>query len=220
MDARLLTEEKMEILSNLPIKPFRIAYDDIKYTSIYTNAIRLAAKYGVSEFSNYLLYNFADYPIDLYKRLKVNIELAQELNVHIYSFPMKFEPIENKIRGHVGVNWNNHYLRSIKAILNVSKGVFSGCANFFKRAFGRNPKEFFEILSMPKDILTYREYYENVGATQRWRDAFYSLTDLEKEELLNLISKDITICKNENINVVMQYYKNENLNKKRDILKV
>lgn len=220
MDARLLTEEKMKIISNLPIRPFRIAFDDIKYTSIYTKAIRLAAQYGVKEFSNYLLYNFDDFPIDLYKRIKINIELAKELNVHIYSFPMKFEPIENKIRSHVGINWNNYYLRSIKAILNVSKGVFGGETGFFERAFGRDPKEFFEIISMPKDIITYREYYEGIGITQKWREDFYKLTNFETNELLKLISNDITTCENENLNHVLRYYKQENLDKKRGILKI
>ncbi len=220
MDARLLTEEKMKIISDLPIRPFRMAYDNVKYTSIYTSAIKLATKYKVKEFSNYLLYNFDDFPIDLYKRIKINIDLAKDLNVHIYSFPMKFEPIENKKRHHIGVNWNNHYLRSIKAILNVSKGVFGGDNVFFERAFGRDQKEFFEILSMPKDIITYREYYESIGVTQKWREDFCKLTDLERNELLNLISNDINTSEKKNIKNIMRYYKNENLNKKGNILNI
>ncbi|WP_196590510.1 hypothetical protein [Pectinatus frisingensis] len=220
MDGRLLTEEKMAILSALPIRPFRIAFDKIKYSEIYQKAIRLAAKYNVCEFSNYLLYNFEDNPFDLYKRLEINVSLAEELGVHIYSFPMKFEPIENKQRGHVDSNWNLHYLRSVKAILNVSKGVFGGDRSFFERAFGKNKEEFFEILSMPKDILTYRKYYEENGVTQQWKTAFHTLTKSEKNKLIFLVSNDKFSYKNKKINYVLQFYRHENLDKKRDIINI
>lgn len=96
--------------------------------------------------------------MDLYNRLKININLSRTLSVHIYSFPMKYEPIENKKRGYVGKNWNLYYLKSIKAILNVFKGVFGGDINFFEKAFGKDEQEFFEILSMPKELITYRNY--------------------------------------------------------------
>lgn len=217
MDARQLTEEKMKVLSTLPIKPFRIAYDKLGFTDIYKKAIRLAAKYGITEFSNYMLYNFNDSPLDLYKRLKVNIDLAEELNVHIYSFPMKFEPIENKQRGHIDENWNKHYVRSIKAILNVSKGVFSGDRSFFNKAFGETEELFFEILSMPKELITYRSYYENSGITNKWRKEFYNLTDVEKNTLLDLLSNDITISNSPTINSILRFYRNNILNKKENI---
>jgi len=220
MDARLLTPEKMGILSQLPIRPFRIAYDKIKLTDIYTNAIRLAAQYGTTIFSNYLLYNFNDTPIDLYKRLEINISLAEELNVHIYSFPMKFEPIENKKRGHIDSNWNYHYLRSIKAILNVSNGVFGGDRSFFEKAFGHNEVEFYEILSMPKDLLTYRTYYESLGITTKWLTEFRDLPHSSQALLLNLISKDIYHSDEARVNDVLRYYNPQHINKKKGILNI
>lgn len=74
---------------------------------------------------------------------------------------------------------------------------------------------------MPKDILTYREYYEGIGIRcKKWREDFYKLTDIERNELLNLISKDINTSENEKINNVMRYYKKENLNKKENILNI
>lgn len=220
MDARLLTEEKMAILSRLPIKPFRIAFDNIKYEEIYLKAIRLASHYGVKEFSNYLLYNFEDQPEELYRRLKINIDLSEEIGSHIYSFPMKYEPIENKSRGHIGTNWNNHYLRSVKAVLNVSKGVFGGDRSFFERAFGADEQEFFEILSMPKDILTYRNYYEDIGITRKWRQDFNQLSEIEKNEVLRLISQDEYCSKNATINYILKYYRHDSLDKKRDIINI
>ena len=220
MDARLLTEEKMKILSALPIKPFRIAYDNIKYTDIYTKAIKLAARYGVEEFSNYLLYNFDDKPIELYNRLKINIDLAAELSVHIYSFPMKYEPIENKKRGYVGKNWNLYYLKSIKAILNVSKGVFSGDTSFFEKAFGKNEQEFLEILSMPKELITYRLFYENLNITSKWKKEYNALTATQKNILLDALSNDSFDVADQKIQTILRFYKNSVINKKNNILKI
>ena len=218
MDGRLLTEDKMKILSQIPIRPFRIAFDNIKYTDIYLKAIKLAAKYNVYEFSNYLLYNFEDKPFDLYTRLKLNIELSSELNVHIYSFPMKYEPIQNKKRGYVGTYWNNYYLRSIKAILNVSKGVFSGTLEFFYKAFGRNEEEFYEILSMPKELITYRVYYEEIGITKLWKNQYRNLSDSEKSELLYCLSNKNTKTDNSKINKILKFYDNNIISYKKKIV--
>lgn len=207
LDGRQLTEEKMKILSALPIRPFRIAFDNIKFTEIYTKAIRIASKYSNTDFSNYLLYNFDDKPEDLYKRIKINIELDEELNRHIYSFPMCYEPITNTSREHVGQYWNKHYLRSIKAILNVSNGIFSGNYNFFEKAFGRDVEDFYRIISMPKDLITYRTFYENNGVTKRWTDLYLSLDEDSKNELLNLVSIFKYDTENPKLKEIIKYYR-------------
>ena len=93
VDARLFTEEIVELLSRIAIRPLRIAFDDIKTFPSYNKAIRMSAAAGLKDFSNYLLYNFVDKPLDLYQRLRINVELCDELNVNIYSFPMKYHPI-------------------------------------------------------------------------------------------------------------------------------
>ena len=43
----------------------------------------MSAEVGIKDFSNYLLYNFNDQPIDLYKRLRINVELCDELNITV-----------------------------------------------------------------------------------------------------------------------------------------
>ena len=197
----------MKVLSRLPISPFRIAFDDMKYEKVYKDALRLANKYGVTKFSNYLLYNFEDEPVDLYYRLKINIDLSEEFGKHIYSFPMRYEDINKKDRSFISETWNKHYIRSVKAILNVSKGVFGGDRSFFERAFGKNKDEYLTILSMPKDLLTYRNYYENIGVTQKWKRLFNNLSKDEKEELMYLISNDVFISSNYKINKIISFYK-------------
>lgn len=213
MDARQLTESKMKILSQIPIRPFRIAYDHIGFTEIYKDALRLADKYGAVEFSNYLLYNFDDKPVELYKRLEVNITLSEEFGKHIYSFPMKFEPIDKKERNHVGKYWNKLYLRNVKAVLNVTKGVFGGDRSFFEKAFGKDEQEYLKILAMPKELLTYRFRYERLGVTQKWSNLYDKLTDEERSELIRLASDSIYDSENKRINRVLAYYKTSFYNK-------
>ena len=98
LDARLATKEKMKKLSEINIRPLRIAFDhcDPKSVDSYVNAVKNAAECGIMELSNYLLYNFEDKPEELYYRMKINIELCEELGVTIYSFPMKYHPISDE----------------------------------------------------------------------------------------------------------------------------
>lgn len=158
--------------------------------------------------------------MDLYNRLKININLSRTLSVHIYSFPMKYEPIENKKRGYVGKNWNLYYLKSIKAILNVSKGVFGGDINFFEKAFGKDEQEFFEILSMPKELITYRNYYEDLGITNKWREKFRQLNDKQKTVLLDLLITNSKSSNDPEINDTLKFYQSSMINKKNDILNI
>ncbi|MCG4878082.1 hypothetical protein L0N00_16770, partial [Eggerthella lenta] len=81
----LMTDEKVALLAQLSIRPLRIAFDSMEYEEIYTKAVRLAAKHGLKHFSNYLLYNEKDKPVELYQRLKINVDLCSELGVNIYS---------------------------------------------------------------------------------------------------------------------------------------
>jgi hypothetical protein len=73
VDARLFTEKKVELLSKINVRPLRIAFDDMKTQSQYEKVIRMSAAAGMRDFSNYLLYNFRDKPIDLYLRKLYNV---------------------------------------------------------------------------------------------------------------------------------------------------
>ena len=162
VDARLFTIEKAELLGKINIRPLRIAFDNIKDRKYYENAVRLSAKAGVKNFSNYLLYNFNDEPIELYQRLKINIELCEELDINIYSFPMKFHPIVGKDRfnrDYLGKHWNRKYIRAIQAILNSTKGKIGRGKSFFYEAFGHSEKEFYELLEMPETFIIAKLLY-------------------------------------------------------------
>ncbi|MDE5780171.1 MAG: hypothetical protein K2I03_01630 [Lachnospiraceae bacterium] len=96
--------------------PIRLSFDRIEYKDIYSKALKIAAKYEVKSFSNYILYNCDDKPEELWERLKINVDLANELDVKIFSFPMKYAPIDRIDRKYVGKFWNRQYLKNIYAI--------------------------------------------------------------------------------------------------------
>lgn len=192
-DARYVTDELMKLMSEIPIRPLRIAFDYVGMEKQYVNAVRLAGKYGVKELSNYLLYNFKDKPEELYRRMEINIELAEELNIHIFSFPMKYIPLfgeDAKHREYVGKFWNKKYIRAIQSVLNVTKGIVADGRSFFEKAFGKNIEEFQELLYMPETYIVYRSVFEEAGLTQIWRNEFRAIKKSHLwEEVKEIIEK-------------------------------
>ena len=157
VDARLLTEEKMEILSHLPLKPLRIAFDHVKFEKPYVEKIRLAHKHGVKHLSNFILFNYEDTPEDFHRRLQINIQLNEELGLSIFSFPMRYIPLNAKDRKYVGPNWTKTQLRGIQCILHATHGVVGPRRPFFEKAFGTNADEFRYIIQQPEEIIFHRE---------------------------------------------------------------
>ncbi len=190
VDARLLTEEKMKLLSKIPIKPLRIAFDSISYKDIYVKSIKLAAKYNIKNLSNYLLYNEKDKPEELYQRLEINVLLSEELNVNIYSFPMKYHPIDGEKhinRDYLGKYWNRKYIRAIQTILNATKGKIGKGESFFYEAFGKDLNEYNEILLMPETYILHRFFFREIGFTEKWRNGLNNLTTKQKEKAIEII---------------------------------
>lgn len=157
LDARLLTEEKMELLSQLPIEPLRIAFDNIKLEKLYVEKVRLAHKYGIKHLSNYILFNYRDTPEDFYERLRINIELNAELGLSIFSFPMRYIPLDAKDRRYVSPDWNPTQLRGVQCVLHATRGVVGPRKPFFERAFGRTAQEFKYIIEQPEELIFHRE---------------------------------------------------------------
>lgn len=191
LDARLINDRNIALLSQVAIRPLRIAFDSIRDQDKYVKAIVCASKYGIKHFSNYLLYNFKDTPIDLYKRMEINVMLCDELDVNIYSFPMKYHPISDDLfyanRDYLGGNWNRKFIRAIQTILNATKGKVGKGDSFFRESFGENEDEFMEILYMPEPYILYRKYYREIGLTAQWRTAFNRLSGDDKILLKKIV---------------------------------
>jgi len=212
VDARLVTEEKMAKLSEIAIRPLRIAFDNWNLKSIYEKAIRLAAKYGIKSLSNYLLYNFQDYPIDLYKRMKFNIDLGMELGVTIFSFPMKYHPVSDsryfRNRNYIGIHWNKKYIRTIQIILNATKGKVSPHPDFFYEAFGHNENEFAQLLIMPESMIFNRNYYKLNGMRDEWWQSYQNLAQSQKQTVNSIIfTNKFPPSKDPDIEDVLSYYR-------------
>ncbi len=216
LDARLLTPEKMKRLSELSLKPLRIAFDDIGDKEIYVKAVKLAKENNIKELSNYLLFNFEDAPTDLYKRLKININLCEELELNIYSFPMKYHPIQDSSsenRNYIGKYWNRKFIRAIQVILNATKGKVGKGKDFFLKAFGNNEEEFSKILYMPETFILYRYFFEDIGLTEKWWQDFNDLSEDDKNEVKLIIGKnnfndiDILYPFNSEVKHLLEYYK-------------
>lgn len=188
VDGRKINDENMEQLARLGIHPLRIAFDDIHLKEIYCNAVRTAHRHGIKEISNYILFNYKDKPEDLYERLKVNIELNQELGIQIFSFPMKYSPISETDRSYIGANWCKKSIRAISAILQVTKGVVAAGSSFFYKAFGSNLEEYFELLAMPRELIMFRSHFEENGTTAKWQALYRQLNDEQKDRLMKLVS--------------------------------
>lgn len=204
VDARLFTPEIAHALASIALRPLRIAFDNLSTRDAYLNAVRLSAKAGIKNFSNYLLYNFKDKPIELYTRLQINVQLCDELGVNIYSFPMKYHPIRKNAdmdtidyshnRDYIGEHWNRKYIRAIQAILNSTKGKVGRGETFFYKAFGKTEQEFLELLELPETFILYRFFFEwldqqpdGLGTNhwrRAWRDCKEKLSKDDWNELL------------------------------------
>lgn len=195
IDLRLLTKERMRLLSEIAVKPLRIAFDDIKYKKTYIKKLKLAAEHGVKNLSNYILFNFKDTPEDFYERLKINVELNEDFErkgykSKIWSFPMKYSPINGefcKNRKYVGKHWNKKYLRGVQCILLATHGVVGPQKQFFEKAFGKDVKEFLKILTLPEIFIIYRNTHLKNGNREKLDAAFNSLNKEQKDSLMKII---------------------------------
>lgn len=210
VDGRKINDDNMTQLARLAIKPLRIAFDDIKLKDTYCAAVRTAHRHGIKEISNYILFNYKDKPEDLYERLKINLELNRELGIQIFSFPMKYSPINRTDRSYIGVNWTKKSIRAISAILQVTKGVVAAGSDFFYKAFGNTLEEYFELLAMPRELIMFRHHFEENGTTAAWKKQYQAMSDEQKKELMEFTSHTVAELKQtpcpEQFQEILPYY--------------
>lgn len=193
LDAKLLNEHKAQRLSELAINPARIAFDHIEDEGQYKRALELCAKNGIKYLSNYILFNgedfsgkgqhyHADTPQDLFNRMKISMDFCDELNakygnderVHIFSFPMKYIPLNATDRSFVGTYWNKKYLRAVQRMLVPTQGKGVSSRPFFNANFGKTVEEFIENLAMPEELLGLRGHFvERVDESKEERKKRY-----------------------------------------------
>lgn len=193
VDARILSKDPMYLreLARICISPLRIAFDHLGVKKVYEKSIRMAADNGLRDLSNYMLYNFHDDPHDLFERMRLNVTLNEELGIRIFSFPMRYQPVDLIDRSHVGPKWTRYQLRSMQVILQATHGIVSGAPDFFKQAFGDTAEEFDELLLRPHHMVFNRMWFERGagrGEFDDYQTAFRRLSASEKKDVLDLLS--------------------------------
>lgn len=182
LDGNLLTEHKAKRLGEIALKPARIAFDHIEDIDTFEKALKLCAQYGITELSNYVLYNsedftgkgkqyHADTPEDLYDRMRITLDLRDEINgklsedqkVAAFSFPMRYIPLTDTERGYVGSQWNPKYLRAVQCMLIPTQGKGVGSRSFFEADFGCDSTDFTRFLAMPEKLIAARGKFVEGG---------------------------------------------------------
>ena len=193
VDARLVNDKKMKKLAEINIRPLRIAFDHYSMKDEYLYAINLAVQNGITNLSNYLLYNFDDRPDELYYRMKLNVDLCDELDVTIYSFPMKYHPIDDPEyydnREYIGKHWNRKFIRAVQAVLNATKGKIGRGKSFFEEAFGKDIEGFHKILWMPEALIIHRFKYKG-NLTAEWWNLYKKLDKMQLNQLQKIVAKN------------------------------
>ena len=144
--------------------------------------------------------------------MRLNVDLCEELNASIYSFPMKYHPVSDpehfKDRNYLGKHWNRKFIRAVQAVLNSTKGKIGRGKEFFEEAFGKDIEEFIKIMWMPETFIIYRRIYDkrlrerlsikyssitenDCDLANEWQDKFFSLPDEKLIRAKEIISKNI-----------------------------
>lgn len=186
LDAAFLSGKRMRLLSHLSIKPMRLAFDRLEEEPQYLRAVEIARHHGVTKFSAYMLYNFRDTPRDVYERLKVNIKLNKHwgkgggnANAEVYSYPMRYAPINetdsphaNRRRDYVtppprkrgnllkNAAWTRRFVRNVEIMKGAAHGAISPTPGLALRTIGETYEEFIANLYMPEILLRNRNRYE------------------------------------------------------------
>jgi hypothetical protein len=189
VDARILCKSPMFLreLASICTDPLRIAFDHWGLKQQYEQSVRYAHDFELDSLSNYMLYNFKDTPEDLHRRMWLNIQLNEELNIRIFSFPMRYQPTDMKERTYVGPHWNKYYLRSLQLILHATHGIVSGAPSFFRRALGSTPQEFVQLLSKPHKFIFNRDWFEELNGVpelEEYTSEFAGLSNTDQNDLL------------------------------------
>lgn len=188
LDLRLLKKDHISRFTEIPLKPLRFALDRMELNKIFLKKIRWLIDYGFREISIYMLYNFKDSPGDIYKRIELCVNLNEKYGTRIYSFPMKYAPINLKNRSYIGKKWTKRQSRGVQCILNSSYGIGPRTIDFFNKAFGNSLEEFERLIFMPENYIIKRDKNTRNGNIAMWNEFYGSLSKREVEVFKNAIA--------------------------------
>lgn len=145
LDCRLMDEDKVKLLSQIKIKPLRLAFDNTSEDGYIQKAIKLAQKYGFKDISVYVLYDSEDnHDTPDYFYYRIN-----EINkLGAWAYPMRYRPVTSINGQYVSDKWDNRLLRALKLSLMFyyTKGMITEDREPFKKIYGDNAQQFKERL--------------------------------------------------------------------------
>ena len=213
LDLRLLDKHHIARLSEIALKPLRLALDKMKLCDMFSKKVKWLNDAGFRNISVYMLFNYKDEPVDLYKRLELCVNLNERYGTRIYSFPMKYAPIDLKNRSYIGCKWTKRQLRGVQCILNASSGNGPRTLDFFQRAYGSSVEEFEKLILMPENYIIYRNRNSENGNLRMWQELYSSLDCEEKGIFKKAIGNGKTkkgLTGNlDKVNELLQLYNNE-----------
>jgi len=212
IDARLISRKVANALATICLSPVRLAFDYDGMEKPYRRAIQNMVKAGFTRFTNYVMFNYNDTPLSLYRRLKINLEVSDELGVRVTGFPMRYVPSNQVNRRYVSQGWCWRYLRGIQCVLHATHGLVSPNPPFFAAAFGESYEEFLEIISMPDRYIIHRNRFRTNEA-RKWRRQFRKLSGSEREELFSILAslnrsrtKKADMARHKRFSSLLQHY--------------
>ncbi|MEW6408896.1 MAG: spore photoproduct lyase family protein [Nitrospirota bacterium] len=160
LDCRLINEDKVKLLSQIKIKPLRLAFDNSSEDGYIQKAIELAQKYGFKDIRVYVLYNSNDnHDTPEYFYYRIN-----EINkLGALAYPMRYRPIDNINGQYISDRWDKELLRALKLSLMFyyTKGMITKNRKAFENIYGNNAQEFkdklYKIYQKDKSIKNKKE---------------------------------------------------------------
>ena len=122
LDARLVTEEVAAHLRGVNIPTIRLAYDFVKMRDAVERAVRFLKKAGLTNrryrhICCYVLYNYKDTPLDLYRRVRDLLAWG------VSAYPMRYQPLSGKHSfekdSYVSAGWTQAQLDMVAAARRV-----------------------------------------------------------------------------------------------------
>lgn len=111
IDARLVTDDIAEQLSNLRLTKLQTAYDNINDRDKIIEGIRTLRKHikRSMPWEAFVLYNFRDTPEDFLQRIKDLAELG------VSAFPMRYQPLDALEKNkYISPNWTTEELKAVR----------------------------------------------------------------------------------------------------------
>ncbi len=158
IDARLIDNEKANMIADLKTTLIRTAFDDLQEKKVITNAVELFSQSGIRrrKIFIYTLYNFysekyrSDTPATFFERTKQIVDLG------CVSYPMRYEPLTALEKNHfLSPLWTDHQLKIIgkaRRILGYGGAFppYKGLVKKFEKA--HSFEEAFSVYPLEKSV--------------------------------------------------------------------